>query len=125
MKWFTAKIVFGIHHSSQEAITQYDEQIRAIQARDEHEAFLKARMLGVREEYSFTNENNEEVGWRFVDVTDLVEMDELKDGMEIYSRIHETDSREQYIQFVHDKALQLSMRMGQHEVHKPAYALAV
>jgi hypothetical protein len=52
-------------------------------------------------------------------------MDELKDGMEIYSRIHETDSREQYIQFVHDKALQLSMRMGQHEVHKPAYALAV
>ncbi len=122
MKWFTAKIVFGIHHSSQEAITQYDEQIRVIKARDEHEAFLKARMLGVREEYSFTNENEEEVSWTFVDVTDLTEMDELTDGMEIYSRIHETDSREQYIRFVHDKALQLSLRMDKHEAPQPVFA---
>lgn len=116
MKWFTAKIVFGIHHSSQEAITQYDEQIRMIQARDEHEAFLKSRMLGVREEYSFVNENEEEVRWEFVDVTDLSEISELKDGMELYSRIHEIDPREQYIRFVHDKALQLSHRMDQLEI---------
>lgn len=116
MKWFTAKIVFGIHHSSQEAITQYDEQIRMIQARDEHEAFLKSRLLGVREEYSFVNENEEEVRWEFVDVTDLSEISELRDGMELYSRIHETDPREQYIRFVHDKALQLSHRMDQLEI---------
>jgi hypothetical protein len=116
MKWFTAKIVFGIHHSSKDAITQYDEQIRVIKARDEHEAFLKARMLGVREEYSFTNENDEEVSWEFVDVTDLSEINELTDGMELYSRIHETDSREQYIRFVHDKALQLSHRMDRLEI---------
>lgn len=116
MKWFTAKIVFGIHHSSQDAITQYDEQIRLIQARDEHEAFLKSRLLGVREEYSFVNENEEEVRWEFVDVTDLAEISELKDGMELYSRIHEIEPKEQYIRFVHDKALQLSNRMDQLEI---------
>lgn len=115
MKWFTAKIVFGIHHCSQDAITQYDEQIRLIQARDEHEAFLKSRLLGVREEYSFVNENEEEVRWEFVDVTDLAEISELKDGMELYSRIHEIEPKEQYIRFVHDKALQLSNRMDRLE----------
>ena len=120
MKWFTAKIVFGIHHSSQEAITQYDEQIRLIQARDDHEAFLKSRMLGVREEYSFFNENDEEVRWEFVDVTDLSEITELRDGIEIYSRIHETDSREHYIQYVHDKALNLTNRIDQLDVPRSA-----
>lgn len=115
MKRFIAKIIFGIHNSRLNVITQFDEQIRLIEARDEHEALLKSKLLGVREEYSFLNENDEEVKWEFINVTEIYELNELKDGMELYSRIHETDSQEHYIRFVNDKALQLEDKVAKSE----------
>jgi hypothetical protein len=126
MKRFITKIVFGIHNSTLNTITQFDEQIRLIEARDEYEALLKAKMLGVREEYTFMNENEEEVKWEFINVTDMYELNELKDGLELYSRIHETDSQEYYIRFVNDKALQLEDKMARAEADTepqfPAFA---
>lgn len=126
MKRFIAKIIFGIHNSPLNVITQFDEQIRLIEARDEHEALLKSKLLGVREEYSFLNENDEEVKWEFINVTEIYELNELKDGMELYSRIHETDSQEHYIRFVNDKALQLEDKVAKSETDSqhqfPAFA---
>lgn len=126
MKRFIAKIVFGIHNDAQLAINQFDEQIRLIEARDEHEAIVKSKMLGVREEYSFFNENEEEVKWEFINVTDIYELDELKDGIELYSRIHETDAQESYIRYVNDKALQLEDKVAKAEADSlpqfPAFA---
>jgi hypothetical protein len=126
MKRFIAKIVFGIHNGSLAAMTQFDEQIRLIEAHDEHEAIVKAKMLGVREEYSFLNENEEEVKWEFINVTDIYPLDELKDGLELYSRIHETDVQEHYIRYVNDKALQLEDKIAKAEADSlpqfPAFA---
>jgi hypothetical protein len=126
MKRFIAKIVFGIHNSTFNIITQFDEQIRLIEARDEYEAFLKSKMLGVREEYSFLNENDDEVKWEFINVSDIYQLDDLKDGLELYSRIHETDHQEHYIRYINDKALQLEDRMAKAEADSepqfPAFA---
>jgi hypothetical protein len=126
MKRFIAKIVFGIHNDALNTINQFDEQIRLIEARDEHEAIVKSKMLGVREEYSFFNENEEEVKWEFINVTDIYELNELKDGLELYSRIHETDAQESYIRYVNDKALQLEEKVAKAEADSlpqfPAFA---
>ncbi len=98
--WFIAKLVFGIHQSSQAVITQFDEQLRLIEAKDKLEALIKSRMIGIREENTFTNEQSGEVRWEFVDVVELRLISEFKDGMEICSRIDEHDPADSYIGYV-------------------------
>ncbi len=98
--WFIAKLIFGIHQSNQTVITQFDEQLRLIEAKDKLEALLKARMLGIKEENTFINEQSVEVHWEFVDVVELRLISEFKDGMEICSRIDEHESADSYTEYI-------------------------
>ena len=98
--WFIAKLIFGIHQPHQTAVTQFDEQLRLIKAKDKLEALLKARMIGIKEEHVFTNDQSGEVHWEFVDVVELRLVDEFKDGMELCSRIEEHDSADSYTEYV-------------------------
>lgn len=109
MNWYVAKIVFGIAAEHAEPITQFDEQIRLIQADDREEAFLKARMIGLGEEDSFLNEKNNRVKWEFINVADILPITRLEDGVELYSRIHEMDEAQSYINFIHQKAITLRL----------------
>ena len=104
MNWYIAKIIFGICLDENKQTTQFDEQLRIISARDENVAFLKARMIGVREEDLFLNDENRMVKWQFIDVSELNQLNEWKDGMEIYSCIHEREESERYIHYVQQKA---------------------
>ena len=105
MNWYISKLVFNI--ATEENPNQFDEQLRLIRAESGEDAFLKARTIGLREEDVFCNDKMKEVKWEFVNVSEIIPIPSPEDGMEIYSRIHETDEASKYIHFVHQKAIAL------------------
>ncbi len=105
MNWYISKIVFRISAENTQHKPQFDEQLRLIAADSEGEAFLKARMIGISEEDSFLNNRNNTVKWEFINVSEVIALRTLEDGMEIYSQIHETDEARSYIHCVHQKAI--------------------
>ena len=104
MSWYLAKIVFRIVCGDGEHTAQFDEQLRLIQAGKKEEAFLKAQLLGSREEEIFFNNNQQMVHWQFVNVSELYKLSELIDGAELYSRIEEKENGDSYIQIINEKA---------------------
>lgn len=107
MNWYIAKIVFNITAEDTEHTPQFDEQLRLIAAENMEEALVKARVIGLREEDSFLNDNLKRVKWEFVNVSDIVPLQGLEDGVEVYSSIHETNEASAYIHCVHQKAIML------------------
>ena len=105
MNWYIAKVVFNI--TAEQNTNQFDEQLRLVNAESKEEAFMKARSIGLREEDTFYNDNMREVKWEFVNVSEIIPVGRLEDGIEIYSRIHETEEAAKYIHFVHQKAIAL------------------
>lgn len=104
MNWFIAKIVFRICNEESKNF-QFDEHIRLISADNFDEAFLKARILGIRGEDSFVNNHNKPVKWEFINVAELYQLSELKDGSEIYSTITEKEEASNYVHSVHQRAI--------------------
>lgn len=107
MYWFVAKIVYQIICGSGEHVPQFDEQLRLISASSRQEAWHKAQELGLQEQYAFRNQKQELVEWRFINVPELHTLEDLRDGMEIYSRVEEPDNARSYIALQQMKAAQL------------------
>lgn len=118
MKWFIGKLVFSVTTGNGNHTPQFDEQLRLIEATDLNQAFIKARLIGGREEQAFMSEDLNAVRWQFVDVGDLKELSEFSDGMELYSRIHETENAETHITFIQHCA----ERIAQQSSSKPIAA---
>lgn len=112
MKWYLSKIVFQICASNR---PQFDEHLRLVQADSFEEALLKARMIGLNEEATFINDKQKMVKWEFVNVSEIIPMQELKDGVEVYSQIHEPEESNRYVHYVHQKAASLQLD------HSPAF----
>jgi Domain of unknown function (DUF4288) len=112
MKWYVAKIVFKICN---EGRPQFDEHLRLIEASGFEEAFLKARIIGITEEDHFINDRSQPVKWEFVNVSELLPLHEIKDGLEVYSQIRETEEAVDYVHYVHQKAASLQL------AHSPAF----
>jgi Domain of unknown function (DUF4288) len=104
MNWYLTKIVYQIICGDGNHTPQFDEQLRLIAAADEHEAFRKAKQIGVMEQESFLNEKQHLVKWKFINVCELYKLSELIDGAELYSRIQEADDAGRFIEIVHRKA---------------------
>lgn len=111
MNWYIAKIVFGISAENTEHKPQFDEQLRLIAAASEEEAFLKARTIGIGEEDTFLNDRKNRVKWEFINVAEILPLNKIEDGAEIYSQIHETDEAKSYIHCIHQKAIFLRMHL--------------
>jgi len=105
MNWYISKIVFKISAENTQHKPQFDEQLRLIAAQSEEEAFFKARSIGLGEEDSFLNNMNNTVKWEFINVSEIVPLEKLEDGMELYSHIHETEEARSYIHSIHQKAI--------------------
>lgn len=105
MKWYISKIVFRISSENTQQKPQFDEQLRLIAADSAEEAFFKARAIGIGEEDSFLNDQKNTVRWEFINVSEIVPVTGLEDGVEIYSQIHETEEARSYIHCVHQKAI--------------------
>jgi hypothetical protein len=105
MNWYISKIVFSISSANTAHKPQFDEQLRLIAATSNEEAFLKARKLGLSEEDAYMNDQNNTVKWEFINVSEVVPLNNIEDGMELYSNIYETEEAKSYIHCVHQKAI--------------------
>lgn len=119
MKWYLAKIVYRIVCGDGNHTAQFDEQLRLIEAEDDMHAFQKARIMGDKEEDNFLNDVQKPVQWKFVDVSELHSLDNLIDGIELYSKICEQDDGEAYIKsvnkrakYLHENCLQTTFQMN-------------
>jgi hypothetical protein len=104
MQWYIAKIVYRIICGEGNHTPQFDEQLRLINAEDHAEAFEKANRVGRRDEETFLNENSQLVKWQFINISELYKLASLSDGLELYSRVQETDHAGRYIEVIHKKA---------------------
>ncbi|ULQ54926.1 DUF4288 domain-containing protein [Flavihumibacter rivuli] len=110
MEWFIAKLVYQIICGDGDHTPQFDEQMRLVQANAYAEAYEKACRLGKQEATSFTNDRSQLVQWQFVDVPELIHIDNFMDGAEICSRIHEEASGAHYRDAIVQKAMMVSKR---------------
>lgn len=104
MNWYLAKMIFNIRIGDGNN-TQFDEQTRIIHAANAESALFKARAIGKKHEESFVNSENNLVEWKFIDVTEVFALNEIKDGEELYSTTHETENSDSFIRFVHDRSM--------------------
>lgn len=105
MNWYITKIVFQVIFAGRETVAEFDEQLRVIAAASKEEAFQKARQIGIAEEESIVNVNNNRlIHWKFIDVSSLYQLKELLDGAEICSATQQPDCAASYIAMVHKKA---------------------
>ena len=108
MKWFLAKIVYRIICGSGNHTPQFDEQLRLIEADSEEDAFKKATSIGFNEEARFFNSRQQLVSWQFINVSEIYLLEDLRHGVEIYSRVTEVDDVETYISLINKKAESIS-----------------
>ena len=108
MEWYLAKLVYRIICGPGDHMAQFDEQLRLIHAEDDLHAFNKAQLTGEREQNSFLNQADHPVQWKFINVTELHKLEQITDGAEVYSRIHEEGNGDNYQHIVQAKARYLS-----------------
>jgi hypothetical protein len=104
MNWYLAKIVYRILSGTNTDDAQFDEQLRLVAAENKEQAFMKAQLMGAREEEVFFNANQQLVHWKFINVSELYKLAEMIDGAELYSRIEERGNADAYIETVNRKA---------------------
>ncbi len=107
MNWYLAKIVYRIICGKGEHTAQFDEQLRLIEAEDALHAFNKAQLLGDRGQDTFLNQQHALVQWKFINVSELYQLDTLVDGAELYSKIKEEDDADSFIRITNLKAAHL------------------
>lgn len=107
MNWFLAKVVYRIISGEGNHQAQFDEQLRLVQAATKQQAYHKAHQIGVAEQTTFTNEKQQLVQWKFINVSAIYLLNKLADGAELYSSIEEKDDGCRYEHVVHAKAFHL------------------
>ena len=119
MNWYLTKMVFRIICGEGTHTAQFDEQLRLITAASKEEAFHKAQSLGMKSEDIFFNQQQQLVKWQFISASEITPLKELTDGLELCSRVEETDDADSYLKFIYAKAEQI--RFGNsHEILNPA-----
>ncbi|HEY0274306.1 MAG TPA: DUF4288 domain-containing protein [Chitinophaga sp.] len=107
MNWFVAKVVYQIISGEGDHAPQFDEQLRLVSANSMADAWEKASRIGERGQYAFQNQKHEWVEWKFINVPELYPISELKDGMELYSRIEEPGDADTYLAWLRTKSSHL------------------
>jgi hypothetical protein len=119
MNWYLAKMVFRIICGEGNHTAQFDEQLRLISAASKAEAFHKAQSMGMKSEEIFFNQQQQLVKWQFISASEITMLQVLTDGLELCSRVEETDDADSYLKFIYAKAEQI--RFGDNrEILNPA-----
>lgn len=96
MNWYIAMVVYEIICGNGNHCPQFDEQVRLIRATDHSDALNIANQLGEQEAFSFTDQNQRLVQWKFLAVTELLPLREMAHGAEIFNHIIEIDHPDGY-----------------------------
>ena len=107
MQWYIAKFVYQIISGDGNHTPQFDEQLRLIRAEEFNWAKEKAILLGQLGEYSFVNQQQQTVTWKFINVVDMTLVQTLEDGAELYSVTEEPTDVNSYLEVVSTRAKRL------------------
>ncbi len=111
LHWFLAKIVFEIKIEEQSSAPQFEEQFRLIKADELDWAIEKATILSKMEACSFLNDRNQKVEWEFVEIVELLPLDGIDDGMQLYTQTEEPENVNSYIEVIKKKAKRLNDKL--------------
>ena len=111
MNWYVAKLVFRIERPDMEDHADFDEQYRLVLAADEESAFARAKIIGVKNEQIFEGADGASVRWHFIDTAFVRQLDELADGVELFSSTLSSEHPSEYEAFVHHQAELAFQRM--------------
>jgi hypothetical protein len=106
MNWYLVKLVFQIVNDH--CTTQFDEQLRLIQADEIAWAIEKARVLGWLEQ-----SDDARPTWQFIDVADIRRVEALEDGTQLCAHTIEVENAADYIHLTRlnaAKAFQLAQQ---------------
>jgi hypothetical protein len=88
--WYSASLFFESIHTPPAPPREHlwEEIVHLIDAESEEQALAKADAIGRASELNYQVDSGDNVKWRFVKTESvaLIEMQELKDGAEIFSR---------------------------------------
>lgn len=104
MKKFIAQTVFEIYRDPSKAI-EFDVQYRLVTAVDFYSALLKAISHAQSQEGVVTPMNGPDLYWRFIGITNLYNLDSVRDGEEIFTQTHQTQEPNLYIRFVKQRTM--------------------
>jgi len=110
MEKYLAKLMFNISVNNGDDASEFDEQIRIIESRNLEDAFHKARVIGKKEEETFTDSDNKLVSWQFIDVSDVYPLKEVKDGEQVYSNTHKIKDTGSFIKFIRQKSMEIQAK---------------
>ena len=110
MNSYLAKLIFNISINNGSNAGQFDEQTRLIVATNFEDAFYKAKKIGKSDEENFLSRDLNKVDWKFIDVTDIVQVNNVKDGQQVFSSTTEQDDPDHYISCVKQRSLVLQAK---------------
>ena len=113
MNWYLVKMVYRII-VGEESTSQFEEQLRLIEADSPTKAIDKAYQTGVIENTECTDHFRSLVKWKFLNVTELYRLHQPSDGVEIFSTIKEVENGVIAEELVHKRAAIVKANVDQH-----------
>ncbi|HQQ93896.1 MAG TPA: DUF4288 domain-containing protein [Bacteroidia bacterium] len=107
---YLAKLIFRIKRNGEADAGTFDEQFRFISAVNTEEAFHKSRRIGKEEDESFTDPRGEKLHWQFVDVTEVYDLNALRDGELLFSGTNQQDEPASYMDYIRQKAMEIQVK---------------
>lgn len=110
MNWYLVKLIYSLDGYDNQANAQFDEQIRLISASNEESAYFKGKQMGKKLQNKFINENGIMLSWTFIDVSEVVKVEELEDGVELYTNTIEAHDKKSFINSVLQKGMAIQSK---------------
>lgn len=104
MKKYLIKLVFYIQRNSLESEQEFEEQFWCISAESCNQALQKAQMIGEKEEGGVEAPNPSKLFWKFIDVSEVIELEDRTAPKLLFTTTAKTKCEENYIRFVQTKA---------------------
>ncbi len=93
--------------SDQSDKTEFEQQLRYVEALNEQEAIQKGIRLG-KEEEELISLKHTQVEWKFIGITDVFRIDDLRSGQMIYAGSEVQESAEIYLYTISERNKLLS-----------------
>lgn len=112
MNWYLAKMVYRIYCGNNDS-SQFEEQLRLISSVSAAEAFAKAQEIG-RSETSADGMMSPVVQWKFINVSEIYQINQFIDGAEIFSSLKVQENGSLYEHMTNKRAELLRQNIEQH-----------
>src|SRR5688572_13518311 len=108
MNRFLIKMNFQIRIAEENS--RFDEQLRVMDALNEEEALFKGIALGKGEETLYLNSEAEEVSWKFLGISDVINLTAMKPGDLVTERLCRKTDHESYKAYLKKKSLEIQVK---------------